>query len=257
MKRLVVSALGVTAAAVVAGIILALAARGGSVSHSAAPSKASTDPTSRRLGLGHEKLEPGTYVLDPGRKAAALGLGHPPKFEITVPAGWSSFGGWAMHKGRIYTAPAFVTFWEVDRVYATPCKWKYKPMVEPAPNVGGLASALAKQPLRHATAPSDVVLGGFSGKYLQWSVPTRIAFDEAQPEKALFPHCDEKTFQSWRGAPGWASDRYQQAPGQVDWIWILDVRGERLVIDASYLPTATVRDRRELKSIVDSIRFVD
>lgn len=256
MKRLVVSALGVTAAAVVAGIILALAARGGSVSHSAAPSKASTAPTSRRLGLGHEKLEPGTYVLDPGRKAAALGLGHPPRFEITVPAGWSSFGGWAMHKRRIYTAPAFVTFWEVDRVYATPCKWKYKPMVEPAPNVGGLASALAKQPLRHATAPSDVVLGGFSGKYLQWSVPTRIAFDDAHPEKALFPHCDEKTFQSWT-ARGWAGDRYQQAPGQVDRIWILNIHGRRLVLDVSYLPKSTLADRAELERVVKSIRFLN
>jgi hypothetical protein len=238
-------------------LILTLAACGGSTSGRPVPGKASPAPTSRRLALGHEKLEPGTYVVDPGRKAAALGFGHPPKFEITVPAGWSSLGGWAMHKGRLYTAPAFVTFWEVDRVYATPCKWKDKPMVDPAHSVDALASALAKQPLRSATAPGDVVFGGFSGKYLQWSVPTNIAFDEAQPEKALFPDCDEKTFQSWTGAPGWASDRYQQAPGQVDWIWILDVQGEPLVIDASYLPTATARERRELKTIVDSIRFVD
>jgi hypothetical protein len=29
------------------------------------------------------------------------------------------------------------------------------------------------------------------------------------------------------------------------------------VIDASYLPAATARQRRELKSVVDSIRFLD
>jgi hypothetical protein len=108
---------------------------------------------------------------------------------------------------------AFVTLWDVDDVYPTPCKWKYKPMVDPGRGVNGLASALAKQPLRNATPPTDVVLGGFRGKYLQWSVPTDIAFDEPREDLALFPDCDENTFQSWTGAPGWASDRYQQAPG--------------------------------------------
>ena len=56
---------------------------------------------------------------------------------------------------------------------------------------------------------------------------------------------------------GWASDRYQQSPGQVDRLWILDVHRERLVVDASYLPDATAHDRAELEEVVQSIRFVD
>jgi hypothetical protein len=48
-----------------------------------------------------------------------------------------------------------------------------------------------------------------------------------------------------------------EAVWEGDWIWILDVNGERLVIDASYLPGATARERRELKSVVDSIRFLE
>ena len=122
--------------------------------------------------------------------------------------------------------------------------------------VAGLASALARQPLRHATAPEDVVLGGFHGKYLQWSVPTDIAFDAARPDDALFPNCDEKTFQSWT-ARGWAGDRYQQAPGQVDRIWILNIHGRRLVLDVSYLPKSTPADRAELERVVKSIRFLN
>ena len=237
-------------------LIPTLAACGGSSSDGPSPGQA-TASASPRPGPGNEKLRPGTYVFDPGHRARALGLGHPPRFELTVPPGWSSHDGWAVHRGQIYTAPVFVTFWDVDRVYSTPCKWKSRVMANPGPGVAGLASALAKQPLRDATAPTDVVLGGFSGKYLQWSVPKDVAFDRAQPEKALFTDCDEDTFQSWTGAVGWASDRYQQAPGQVDRIWILSVHGARLVIDASYLPTATASARRELKSVVDSIRFVD
>jgi hypothetical protein len=119
-------------------------------------------------------------------------------------------------------------------------------MVDPGPSVSGLASALAKQPLRHATTPTGVVLGGFHGKYLKWSVPTNINFD----------HCDEGYFESWT-ASGWAGDRYQQRPGQVDRIWILDLHGQRLVIDAFYLPQATKRDHAELQRVVDSIRFLD
>jgi hypothetical protein len=227
------------AAALVIILIAALAACGGS-------------QTATPLGLGHQKLERGTHTLDPAGKADS-GL---PKIEITLPAGWFNFDGWALSYGREPDS-TFVTFWDVHRVYPTPCKWKYKSMVDPGPGVNGLAAALAEQPLRNATAPTDVVLAGFRGKYLEWSVPTDIAFDEARADQALFPDCDEETFQSWTGAPGWGSNRYQQAPGQVDWIWILDVDGDRLVIDASYLPAATARERRELKSVVESIQFVD
>jgi hypothetical protein len=139
-----------------------------------------------------------------------------------------------------------VFFWDVDQVYPTPCKWKGKPMVDPGPDVDRLVAALSDQPLRNATAPTDIELGGFHGKYLELSVPTDIDFDD----------CDEGYFESWT-ANGWASDRYQQKPGQVDRIWVLDVNGERLVVDASYLPEATPQDRAELESVVDSIRFLD
>jgi hypothetical protein len=43
----------------------------------------------------------------------------------------------------------------------------------------------------------------------------------------------------------------------VDRIWILDVGGERLVVDAFYLAEATPEDRAELERVVDSIRFLD
>jgi hypothetical protein len=65
----------------------------------------------------------------------------------------------------------------------------------------------------------------------EWSVPIDIAFDEADKEKALFPDCDGQTFESWT-ANGWNGHRFQQAPGQVDRLWILDVNDERLVVDA-------------------------
>jgi hypothetical protein len=227
----------VAAAALVIGLIAALAACGGSSSDGAAPPA---------LGRGHGELEPGTHTLDlMARIHYEGGLAHLPKIAITVPPGWFNFDGWAMSKGPEVSS-VFVTFWDVDRVYPTPCNWKYKPMVDPGRGVHGLASALAKQPRRKATAPAEAELAGFRGMYVEWSVPTDVDFDD----------CDEGVFESWT-ARGWASDRYQQAPGQVDRIWILDVNGARLLIDASYFPEATSHDRAELETVVDSIRFLD
>lgn len=195
-------------------------------------------------------------MLDlPSRVQAGVVPPHLPKIELTVPAGWFNYDGWALLKGR-GVSPLLMGFWDVADVYPTPCKWAGKRLVDPGRGVDGLASALARQPLRNATAPVDAVLGGFHGKYLRWSVPRDIAFDEKHRIKALFPGCDEKTFKSW-SANGWAGERYEQAPGQVDMLWILDVHGERLVVDASYLPEATAAERAELDRVVHSIRFLD
>jgi len=58
--------------------------------------------------------------------------------------------------------------------------------------------------------------------------------------------------ESWT-ANGWSGDRYQQRPGQVDRIWILDVDGERLVVDL--LSAAGLGRRIAPSSSVSSTRF--
>jgi hypothetical protein len=199
------------------------------------------------LGAGRQKLTAGTHVLDLSKlDQRRTGPSHLPKIEITVPDGWFNYDGWAMSKGRVSRAPVFVTFWDVAGVYPTPCKWKGKPLVDPGTSLAGLAAALAKQPSRRATPPVATALGGHRGRYLDFSVPAGVRFDQ----------CDEGAFESWT-ANGWSSDRYEQEPGQVDRVWILAVDGQRLVVDASYLPRASARDRAELEHVVNSVRFLD
>ena len=243
-------------AALLIALIAMLAACGGSSADESSPGEKSTvastvtsQETSLPLGSGQEELKAGTHVLDlVARDQVGVGPGpaHMPRIQITLPDGWFNYKGVAVGKGRKFRPKTFVFFWDVAEVYPRPCKWAFKSMIDPGRDVEGLASALAKQPLRNATAPTDTEFAGFRAKYLELSVPTNIDFDD----------CDEGFFESWT-ANGWASDRYQQTPGQVDRIWILDVNGERLVIDASYLPEATPQDRTELERVVDSIRFVD
>ncbi len=192
--------IAVAAAAVSAlTLLVALAACGGEGGRPSAGEAATTvsaGTSTRPLAAGHERLEAGAHVLDlTARAPEGSGAARLPRIEITLPEGWFNFDGWAVHKGPKPNS-VFVTFWDVDEVYPTPCKWKRKPMIDPGPGVDGLASALARQPLRNATPPTDVVLGGVRGKYLQWSVPSEIAFDGDGLDLALFPDCDENTFQS-------------------------------------------------------------
>jgi probable HAF family extracellular repeat protein len=194
------------------------------------------------LGAGEQKLSAGVQVLDlVAREQRHGGPAHVPRIAITLPSGWFNYNGWAVNDGSRLQ----IGFWDVKQVYATPCRWKSKPMLDPGRTVDGLASALAGRPLRHASTPTDVTLAGFHGKYLKWSVPSNVDFAT----------CDQGYFESWTGL-GWSRDRWQQAPGQVDRLWILNVNGVRLVVDAAYLRQATRKDRAELDRVVHSIRFL-
>jgi hypothetical protein len=65
------------------------------------------------------------------------------------------------------------------------------------------------------------VLGRFSGKYLRWTVPSRST---SPLRGGLLRELDGQ---------GRDEDRWQRVPGQIDRLWILDVHGKQLVIDAS------------------------
>ena len=197
------------------------------------------------LGRGEEDLEPGSYLLD--FQTRAVGGRIYPQVVLTVPDGWQNYEGWLVGAGRDSEANGahkwFVSFWDVDEVYAHPCHWGGE-KIDPGRTVEGLVAALVEQPLRNATTPIEVTMDGYQGYMLEWSVPTDIDFAS----------CDEGFFESWTGS-GWTSDRYQQGPGQVDRLWILDVDGSRLVIDAMHMPGVTEQDREELFAVVNSIQF--
>ncbi len=101
-----------------------------------------------------------------------------------------------------------------------------------------------------------MTLAGYTGRYVEWSVPA----DMVVTGDADFQGCDVEpsdghlNFVSWVG--NGMGERYQQLPGQVDRLWILDVSGQRLVVDATYGPDTTAVDRDELGRVVESLRFV-
>ena len=201
---------------------------------------------------GDVSLQAGTYVFDFTRLDAP---GKPfPNVLITVPDGWSGFRAFGVDSGsgsRFH----FVSFWDVVDVYTDPCHW-LGPKLHPGPTVDELGAVLAVQPLRNATAPAPVSLGGYDGKFLEQSIPNDIVFADCDKD----PSDGQNYFESWTGnvlwnAPYATTDRHEQGPGQVDRLWILDVESRRLVIDASYLPGATAQDKADVQQVVDTIRF--
>jgi hypothetical protein len=209
-----------------------------------APPIAAPDATPQAMPSGTQDLEAGTYAM---AFPQLDGPGKPfPKVVITVPDAWNIYQGVAVQTLVDTPRQMALSFWNVVDVYANGCHW-LGPMIHPGPTVDELAAVLAARPLRSATAPVAVSLGGYNGKYLEWSVPADIHFSDCDRD-----HGGSAFFKSWTDAEG---DRYQQGPGQVDRLWILQVEGHRLLIDAAYMPGATEQDRAELAKVVNSIAF--
>jgi hypothetical protein len=234
---------------------LASPTSGPTASPTSAPTASPTSaPTLITLGASDRPLSAGTYRLDlPGLIAKpAAGSAHVPSFLlVTVPDGWNSFGGWIVSRPRsgYDIPPVAAQFWGVDRLYGHPCEWNGS-LFDPGPTVDDLADAIEDIPLRSATEPVDITLDGRAGKYVEWSVPSDIEFADCDADGGTH------YFESWTGQ-GWATDRYHQGPGQLDRLWILDVDGSRLVIDAFSMPYATDQEIAELIHVVESIRFED
>ncbi len=120
-------------AGLVMSLIVTLTACSGSAPGGSSPSEAATEaatPTAQGtpspLGRLEGDLEPGTHILDPvalDQLGTGPGPTQLPQIEITVPEGWYNGGGWVVRKGS-GSPPSLrvaVMFWDVDKVYPTPC----------------------------------------------------------------------------------------------------------------------------------------
>jgi hypothetical protein len=180
-----------------------------------------------------------------------------PSITVTIPAsGWSSlpdFGG--LIKGPDEDPPESAMLlwaWPVGTefdVYGDPCQWQSTRPASPATTVEEIAAALAAQASRDASGPTDVTVGGYSGKKLTLHVP-----NDAPTRDEAFAECDDGEFASF-GIAGDEPSRIHQGPGQVDELWILDVDGYVATIDVMYRPDTPAAVIDEMRAIAESATF--
>jgi hypothetical protein len=177
----------------------------------------------------------------PGRYAftTSSDLDDSHRITMDVPSGWGGSGdGHVISKGP----GQGISTWVVRNVYADPCAWTGTLLDPPAgSSVDGLVAALAAQKARHASTPTPVTVYGFTGTYMELTTPAGINLAD----------CDGGEFRSW---VDWGGARYTE-PGQRDMLWILDVDGVPLVIDAALGEGTTRRDRFERTEIVESTQI--
>lgn len=131
-------------------------------------------------------------------------------------------------------------------VYGDPCQWSTTKPETPSTTVDEVVAALTAQASRDASAPVDITVDGYAGKSITLHVP----------DNAVFGECDQGTFASWAGGGDpleSGPSRYHQGPGQIDEVWILDVDGELIVIDAMYGDETPAEDVAELHAILESM----
>jgi hypothetical protein len=242
-------AIAAAAIVVVAVLGINLLPRSGGFGGGPSPSPSlSPSPTPTPVVLpDNGDLEPGTYFVD--RRNIT-----PARFTLTMPAGWETIDYAIIGKtdGGAKGPTAFraaLSTWLVANVWADPCKsvtgGKALP-VGSATTVDSLATALSEQVGRNGSTPTDVTIGGLSGKKVELSVPAD--FDSST--------CEGGNFRVWQEAGAQGGDGgFVYGPGQRNTVYILDANGTPLVIDAMYLPNATVADKAELQAIIDSVRF--
>ena len=140
-------------------------------------------------------------------------------------------------------------------VYGDPCHWSTTVPETPATTPDDIAAALATQAETDATAPADVSVGGYAGKAITLHVPLSYDIPDASREEK-FADCDESLFDLYgvgAGADGIGRDA--QGAGQIDELWILDVEGSIVILDAGYSPSTPADLVEEMRGFAESATF--
>jgi hypothetical protein len=241
---------GLAAAVVIGSVIIGGALIfGGGIGNPPAPTPLPSAEPSTAAGLPE-----GLHVLSDGQ----LEEGRPTvPMTVTIPApGWyGDVDGELLEKdpnGADAPDGARMIVWAPVPanslyVYGDACHWVTTRPTEPAATVDAAITALAVQASQDASAPVDITLDGYAGKSITLHVQ-----DDADASQ-----CDNGTFSAWglSGPIDPGRIRYDQDPGQIDDVWILDVDGQFVVIAmTSYdgTPQAVVD---ELEAIVESTIF--
>jgi hypothetical protein len=165
------------------------------------------------------------------------------RLSVNVPtSGWHSEQSFFINNDAGVTPQgASFLFWDPSPigVYAEPCAQKKAPPA--GPSTADLAAAISTVPGTDlVSGPSDVTLDGHKAKHVVFTVPEGLACGPG--------------FHLWYGESEGES-RYATALGSTHRVWIFDVDGTRVFIEAETYKGATPEIEQEVQRIIDSIQF--
>lgn len=256
-RLLAVALLAVALVAVVIGVFLGLHRLSPSpATHgpSPAPTVRTPGPTIGLVGPNGAAVVQGA-LLNPGTYTDLEVDGTNFNVRFTVPAGWT-WNGRYLSKGGVGLPDGAAIFFDGNlvQVYTDPCHWAGAAPVPPTgSSVRDLVAALAAQPMRSATKPTDRNANGLgaSGRWAGMAVELTV------PDNIVFANCDRGQVRSW----GPDDDaRSHQGPGQRDLVWAVDLSGngvdaggQRLIIDAASFRGTPANVTSEINAILGSI----
>lgn len=237
-----IGAIALVAVLVVVGVVVGVSTLRSGDEGKVIPGSAPTPNATPIPSLNSGALEPGTYVvrtLDPDFDASY-------RITMDVPDGYEGFadGSGVAKLGRI--GQMAVGAWVVGDVYADPCRWETT-LLDPPPgsSVDALVAALAGQKGLRVSTPTDITVDGLAGTYMERTVAAGINLAD----------CDGGHFRPWLGTGEVVNERYLE-PGQHDILWIIEVDGVPLLIDASLGGAGTsAQDRAAHIQIAESVRI--
>ena len=239
MNTMIKYALGAAAAVLVAlvGFTVLNGAGGnfGSPSSTPAPTATSPRPTATPLPrLSSGVLEAGTYQANSFIPIEVL---------VTVPEGWSASGDWLLlgPKGPQGPEGMNIRFGSVAGVFANPFD-RGDGFVDPpvGPSVDDLVDAMVSHPEWSVSAPTATTIDGYAGKVVRMTLPPDI--DLPAGRFLLFQDAS-------------LGDRWAFEPGQIIDFYIIDVEGERLVLELFSYPDTPAGDLAQRAAIVQSLQL--
>lgn len=229
-------ALGAAAALLVA-IIGFTVVNGASGNFGSADPTVSPEPSVATLS-GQARLTAGRY---------SIRLGIAARVTASVPDNWSAIDHWGVRGPRGHEAPdgMGLRFYTVGNLLNNPGSYAdglQDPRV--GPSVDDLVEAIVEQEEWTSSTPTELTIGGFPAQHVRITIPEGAEFDPRDDGGAFYLFQDEGAGQIWGLEVGQMFD-----------VYVVDVNGERLVLDAFHYPGTPDADLAALEAVVDTIEI--
>jgi hypothetical protein len=188
-------------------------------------------PFSTGPGLDSTCLQPPqSGCVDPGVPTSM-------QVTLTIPDGWDSIQTGVWLDGNGLPGGAALGFGRGGWLYSDPCRKPdtTNPDLSVGPSVDDFVNALADHPLLDTTEPVDITVDGYAGKAIDLQVPNDISQCEVYRP--------------------WQPNIYAQGPGHLWHLRVIDVDGDRVVIQSMDYAGTDAQRRSELEAMVDSIQI--